>query len=45
MRANGLRVKLVAELSDVDTVDDVELVRAECKPDSRFAQAIRAAGL
>jgi uncharacterized protein len=45
MRARGLRVKLVAELSDVDTVDDVELVRAECKPGSRFLQATQAAGL
>jgi uncharacterized protein len=45
MRGNGLRVKLVAELSDVDTVDDVSVVRAECKPDSRFVRAIQAAGL
>jgi glycosyltransferase A (GT-A) superfamily protein (DUF2064 family) len=45
MHAKGLRVQLVAQLSDVDTVDDVELVRVECKPDSRFVQAIQAAGL
>jgi uncharacterized protein len=45
MRGNGLRVKLVAELSDVDTVDDVSMVRAECGPDSRFVRAIQAAGL
>ncbi len=45
LRANGLAVTLVAELSDVDTVDDVEIVRAECAPDSRFIHAIKAAGL
>lgn len=45
MRGRGLRVKLVAELSDVDTVDDVDLVRADCAPDSRFVQAIKDAGL
>ena len=45
LRDKGLSVKLVAELSDVDTVDDVELVRAECAPDSRFVRAITAAGL
>jgi uncharacterized protein len=45
LRANGLAVTLAAELSDVDTVDDVEIVRAECAPDSRFIHAIKAAGL
>jgi rSAM/selenodomain-associated transferase 1 len=45
LRDNGLAVTLVAELSDVDTVDDVEIVRAECAPDSRFIHAIKAAGL
>jgi rSAM/selenodomain-associated transferase 1 len=45
MRAMGLRVKLVPELSDVDTVDDLEIVRAECASDSRFVRAITAAGL
>jgi uncharacterized protein len=45
MRDKGLAVTLVAELSDVDTVDDVELVRGECAHDSRFVQAIKAAGL
>jgi rSAM/selenodomain-associated transferase 1 len=45
LRDKGLSVKLVAELSDVDTVDDVEVVRAECAPDSRFVRAITAAGL
>lgn len=45
LRDRGLTVKLVAELSDVDTVDDVAIVRAECTPDSRFLHAITAAGL
>ena len=45
LRANGLAVTLAAELSDVDTVDDVEIVRAECAQDSRFIHAIKAAGL
>jgi rSAM/selenodomain-associated transferase 1 len=45
LRDKGLAVKLVAELSDVDTVDDVEFVRNACAPDSRFAHAIKAAGL
>ena len=45
LRDKGLAVALVAELSDVDTVDDVDIVRAECAPDSRFVSAIRAAGL
>lgn len=45
LRDKGLAVALAIELSDVDTVDDVELVRYECAPDSRFVQAIKAAGL
>lgn len=45
LRDKGLAVTLVAELSDVDTVDDVEIVRADCAPDSRFIHAIKAAGL
>ncbi|RDH76438.1 DUF2064 domain-containing protein [Mycolicibacterium moriokaense] len=45
LRARGLSVTLVDELSDVDTVDDVEIVRADCAPDSRFVHAIKAAGL
>jgi uncharacterized protein len=45
LRDKGLSVTLAAELSDVDTIDDVELVRAECAPDSRFARAIKAAGI
>ena len=45
LRDKGLAVTLVAELSDVDTVDDVELVRADCAPDSRFVHATTAAGI
>lgn len=45
LRDRGLAVQLVAELSDVDTVDDVEIVRTECKAGSRFVRAIKAAGL
>jgi uncharacterized protein len=45
LRDKGLAVTLVAELSDVDTIDDVELVRADCAPGSRFVRATRAAGI
>jgi uncharacterized protein len=45
LRDKGLAVTLVAELSDVDTIGDVEVVRADCAPDSRFIHAIKAAGL
>lgn len=45
LRDRALTVSLVAELSDVDTVDDVEIVRADCAPDSRFVHAIKTAGL
>jgi glycosyltransferase A (GT-A) superfamily protein (DUF2064 family) len=34
-------VKLLPTLADVDTVDDVGAVRAQCGPDSRFARATR----
>ena len=39
LRATGLEVGLVSELADVDTVDDVEVVRSQCPPDSRFGRA------
>ena len=39
LRDTGIDVTLVAELSDVDTVDDLAAVRRECPPGSRFAQA------
>jgi uncharacterized protein len=45
LRDKGLAVTLVAELSDVDTIEDVEVVRADCAPGSRFVRATRAAGI
>jgi uncharacterized protein len=45
LRGRGLKVTLVAELSDVDTVDDVDIVRAACAIDSRFVYATKAAGI
>jgi uncharacterized protein len=45
LRDKGFAVTLLTELSDVDTVDDVEAVRADCAPDSRFMRAIKEAGL
>jgi uncharacterized protein len=39
--AKGLHVGLVAELADVDTVDDIEQVRKMCATGSRFARAAR----
>jgi uncharacterized protein len=45
LRDKGLAVARVAELSDVDTVADVQSVRADCPPDGRFARATKAAGL
>ena len=45
LRAKGLTVTLMDELSDVDTVDDVAIVREQCAPDSRFVHAVEAAGL
>jgi uncharacterized protein len=35
----AVNVSLVQSLADVDTVDDVDAVRRECAPDSRFARA------
>jgi glycosyltransferase A (GT-A) superfamily protein (DUF2064 family) len=37
----GLNVSLVPTLADVDTVDDVDMVRQECAPESRFVWATR----
>jgi len=39
--AKGFHVGLVAELADVDTVDDIEPVRKMCATGSRFARAVR----
>jgi uncharacterized protein len=36
LEGTGLRVDLVAELADVDTIDDVAAVRQACAPGSRF---------
>ncbi|MGO4442012.1 DUF2064 domain-containing protein [Mycobacterium sp. 2YAF39] len=41
LQAKGFRVRLVAELADVDTIDDIEPVRQVCATDSRFARAVR----
>lgn len=41
----GVSVKLVAELVDVDAVADVEAVRRMCPAHSRFARATRAVGV
>jgi glycosyltransferase A (GT-A) superfamily protein (DUF2064 family) len=42
LRCTGLSVVLLPELGDVDTVDDVAVVRAQCAPGSRFHRATRA---
>jgi glycosyltransferase A (GT-A) superfamily protein (DUF2064 family) len=44
LNAKGFHVGLVAELADVDTVDDIEPVRQMCAADSRFARAVRVVG-
>lgn len=45
LRAAGLRVDLVTELADVDTVADIAEVRRLCVPAGRFAQATRMVGV
>jgi uncharacterized protein len=45
LRDTGIDVTLVAELGDVDTIDDVDAVRRVCAPDSRFVRATQAAGI
>ena len=35
----GARVIIVDELADVDTIEDIAVVRAACRPDSHFAVA------
>jgi uncharacterized protein len=42
---NGIQVTLLPELRDVDTIDDVDIVRDACSPGSRFADATRMAGV
>lgn len=41
LRDTGLHVTLVEELHDVDSVDDIPLVRAACRSTSRFAHVTR----
>lgn len=41
LRHTGLNVGLLPELGDVDTVDDVAVVRATCVPGSRFHRVTR----
>ncbi len=38
LQHTGVSVKLVSELADVDTLDDVDLVRRACPPGSRFSR-------
>jgi glycosyltransferase A (GT-A) superfamily protein (DUF2064 family) len=45
LRHNGVDPILLPELHDVDTIDDVETVRAACAPGSRFAHTTRMAGV
>jgi uncharacterized protein len=45
LRGTGATVTLVAELADVDTVDDLDEVRRACVPESRFVRATWAAGV
>jgi glycosyltransferase A (GT-A) superfamily protein (DUF2064 family) len=42
LRRRGLRVRLLPELCDVDTVADARSVAAMCPPGSRFAAAVAA---
>ncbi len=45
LRDTGIDVKLLTELTDVDTVIDIEPVRRDCRPGGWFVQATRAAGV
>jgi glycosyltransferase A (GT-A) superfamily protein (DUF2064 family) len=44
LRAAGLRVRLLATLADVDTIDDIESVRRQCLADSNFHRATTTLG-
>jgi uncharacterized protein len=44
LRDTGVDVTLVPVLADVDTAEDIDAVRRECAPDSRFARVTQAAG-
>ncbi|HWS93996.1 MAG TPA: DUF2064 domain-containing protein, partial [Mycobacterium sp.] len=45
LRDNGIDVRRVQRLADIDVVDDVAVVRDACGPASRFARVTREAGL
>lgn len=45
LRNRGVDVQIIDELADVDTIDDIEVVRRSCVPGSRFVRATRAAGI
>ena len=45
LRDTGLQVSLVPTLADVDTVDDIDVVRRACPPDGRFARVTSAVGV
>ena len=38
LRHKGVDVELLCELADVDTVDDIDTVRRDCRSDSRFSR-------
>ncbi len=44
LQHTGVDVELVCELADVDTVDDVAVVRGQCRPLSRFFRATAPVG-
>lgn len=44
LRDTGINVIVIDELRDVDTVDDIAVVREVCSPDSRFARATTGLG-
>ncbi|TQK30484.1 DUF2064 domain-containing protein [Arthrobacter sp. SLBN-53] len=45
LHAEGLEVTLATQLSDVDTIADIDRVRAVCAAGGRFAEATRMAGV
>lgn len=45
LQRHGIDAENLPELADFDVVEDVAAVQAQCRPDSRFVAATRAAGL
>jgi uncharacterized protein len=45
LQRTGIHPQLLPELHDVDTIEDVDAVRAACPPGSRFVRYIRTAGV